>query len=118
NLLIRGSYAVGALAINCIPLSPFNLLIRGSYAVGALAINCIPLSPFNLLIRGSYAVGALAINCIPLSPFNLLIRGSYGSGTEMIFLQNLFCRPTPVHYCKLTFRQLLCWCISIQLCSI
>ncbi|EFM05762.1 hypothetical protein HMPREF0783_2653 [Staphylococcus aureus subsp. aureus ATCC BAA-39] len=45
-------------------MSPFNLLIRGSYAVGALATNCIPLSPFNLLIRGSFAVGALATNYV------------------------------------------------------
>ncbi|MDG5302172.1 hypothetical protein QAC82_14360, partial [Staphylococcus aureus] len=66
NLLIRGSYADGALATNCIPLSPFNLLIRGSFAVDALAINCVPLSPFNLLIRGSFAVDALALatNCV------------------------------------------------------
>ncbi|WP_311007415.1 hypothetical protein [Staphylococcus aureus] len=45
-------------------MSPFNLLIRGSYAVGALATNCISSFPFNLLIRGSYAVGALATNCV------------------------------------------------------
>ncbi|KEK72923.1 hypothetical protein AQ08_2626 [Staphylococcus aureus 1801-1 2011] len=45
-------------------MSPFNLLIRGSFAVGALATNCIPLSPFNLLIRGSFAVGALATNYV------------------------------------------------------
>ncbi|CAI79843.1 hypothetical protein SAB0155 [Staphylococcus aureus RF122] len=72
----------------------------------------------NLLCSGSYKL-ATANMCLKIG----------GSGTEMIFSQNLFRRPTPTcivcrnwesnfsllgprqlaHYCKLTFRQLLYW---------